>query len=86
MECEVSDNGKDLMNGPKTDKGLVDPVTQARIERAQIQAKESADRQAQEDLWFVIKWAIFALVGLGISMVIWDALSSFLFGRQTPGN
>ena len=79
------ENEKESINGPKTDKDPVDPVTQARIEWAQIQAKERADREVQENLWFVIKWAIFALVGLGISIVIWDALSSFLFGRQIPG-
>lgn len=74
------ENGKGSGNNAEIE-GLVDPVSCARLELAQMQAKERADREARENLWFAIQWAIFALIGLGVSIPIWDALSSFLFSR-----
>ena len=73
--------GKRSTPDPEFVKTLTDPETRALFEQAQIRAQEQADREFRENVWFGIEWAVFVLVGLGFSMVIWDALRSFLFGR-----
>jgi hypothetical protein len=73
--------GKQSTPDPEFVKTLTDPETRALFEQAQIQAQEQADRAFRENLWFSFGWFVSVLVGLGFSIVIWDALRSFLFGR-----